>query len=589
MVVPVLFVLAAAAQAPREGTYFQQDVTYRIEATLDDAAGVLRARARMRYTNRSPRTLDTLYFHLHLNAFRPNSAWARRDLQFANRRFQDLGPNDYAFERITSIRVSGRDVQPKFPGGQDSTVLAVPLPQPIRTGGIVTVDFDWSARPSTTPRRQGRRGRHLDFAQWYPRIAVYDKGGWEVQQLLPQGEFYGEFATFDVTLDRAQDQVVGATGVPVQGDPGWEKAAAPGTSKPVYQRTAYAPQREELLGYLSSRIAPGRKRVRFHAEHVHHFAWSTAPDYIYEGGKLDNVAIHVLYQPGDTAWANSAAVKRTANALAFYGDLFGKYPYPQITNVHRIEGGGTEFPMMVMNGSASEGLILHEVGHQWMAEVLANNEWKEGWLDEGFNSFTNNWYNEKTQGLNAWTNDIRTVFQLDSARKSEPLAKAAKDFSDFNIYNAMTYTKPAVVLRMLRDYLGEDVTRRALRDFWTRHQFQHVTGDDLRAAFERASGQNLEWFFQQWFKTVNTLDYSIGTVTTTRGADGNWRTRVEVKRAGEAWMPVVLKVGENTRTLDSRERTQTVEIITADRPTEVVLDPKFSLIDSNPANNRKSL
>src|SRR5262249_15946285 len=116
---------------------------------------------------------------------------------------------------------------------------------------VMTVDFDWNARPSTTPRRQGRRGRHFDFAQWYPRIAVYDKGGWEVQQLLPQGEFYGEFATYDVTLDLAEDQVMGATGVPVAGDPGWEKAAAPGTPKPVYKRDAYAPQREELLGFLN--------------------------------------------------------------------------------------------------------------------------------------------------------------------------------------------------------------------------------------------------------------------------------------------------------------------------------------------------
>jgi hypothetical protein len=87
----------------------------------------------------------------------------------------------------------------------------------------------------------------------------------------------------------------------------------------------------DALGLLTPRVAPGRKRVRWRAEHVIHFAWSTAPDYIYEGGRLDNIAIHVLYQPGDTAWANNVAVQRTADALAFYGDLFGKYPYPQIT------------------------------------------------------------------------------------------------------------------------------------------------------------------------------------------------------------------------------------------------------------------
>ena len=589
MVAGVVIVFAALTQAPQEGAYFQQEVVYRIEATLDENATVLRGRARVRYTNRSPGPLDTLFFHLHLNAFRPNSAWAKRELQSDNRRFQDLGPSDHAFERISSMRVSGREATLIYPGGDDSTVVAVPLPAALAPGRVTTIDFDWTARPSTTPRRQGRRGRHYDFAQWYPRIAVYDRAGWQVQQLLPQGEFYGEFGTYDVTLDVADDQVIGATGVAVEGDPGWEKAAVPGSAQPLYQRDAYAVQRVDALGLLSPRPAPGRKRVRWRAEHVIHFAWSTAPDYIYEGGRLDNSAIHVLYQPGDTAWAKGVALKRTADALAFFGDLFGKYPYPQITNLHRVEGGGTEFPMVIMDGSASAGLILHEVGHQWLAEVLANNEWKEGWLDEGVNSFTNNWYNERSQGLAAWANDIRTVMQLDSAQMSEPIGKAAKDFSDFDIYNYMTYTKPAVVLRMLRDYVGEDVTRRALRDYWTRHQFQHVREADLRAAFERASGQNLDWFFEQWFHTTNTLDYSVGEVTSTQGADGQWRTRVQVNRAGEAWMPVVLKVGASTQTLDSRERGQTVEVTSAERPTEVVLDPTFSLIDSNPLNNRKQL
>jgi len=70
----------SAARAAADTVAVQQGVEYRIEATLDDASGVLRGRARLRYVNRSPFTLDTLWFHQHLNAFRPNSAWAGRDL-----------------------------------------------------------------------------------------------------------------------------------------------------------------------------------------------------------------------------------------------------------------------------------------------------------------------------------------------------------------------------------------------------------------------------------------------------------------------------------------------------------------------------
>src|SRR5690606_28835066 len=140
------------------------------------------------------------------------SAWAQRDLEFGERRFTDLGPDQHAFERVKRIEIGGRRITPVYPGAPDSTVMGVPLPEPIAPGATVTVEMDWDARPSTTPRRQGRRGRHFDFAQWYPRIAVFDRGGWQVQQLLPQGEFYGEFGTYDVTLDVAADQVIGATG-----------------------------------------------------------------------------------------------------------------------------------------------------------------------------------------------------------------------------------------------------------------------------------------------------------------------------------------------------------------------------------------
>jgi hypothetical protein len=583
-----LVLLLAAVQSAQEPPYFQQGVDYRIEATLDDASSVLRARARMRYTNRSPRRIDTLYFHQHLNAFRPNSAWAKRELQFNQRRFQDLGPDQHAFQRLRGVRVNGRNVSPAYPGGDDSTVVAVPLPAPLAPGATTTVLLDWDARLATTPRRQGRRGRHHDFAQWYPRIATYDRGGWQVQALLPQGEFYGEFAAYDVTLELAADQVIGATGVPIEGDPGWAGAARPGHT-PRFRRDAYAVRAPQPLGLLTGAPASGRKRVRWRAEQVHNFAWSTNPEYIYEGGEHRGVAIHVLYQPGDTAWDEGVVVQRTGQALAHYDTLFGPYPYPQITNLHRIEGGGTEFPMMVMDGDAGFGLILHEVGHQWLHGILANNEFKEGWLDEGFTSFTNSWYAEESQGPNVWLSAWRSIIPLEQAKRTQPIATPARDFVDFNTYNAMTYTKPALVLRMLRDYVGEAVARKALRDYYNRHKFRHVTEGDLQAAFERAHGWNLDWFFRQWLHTTGTLDYSIGAVQPLRLSDGTWRTRVEVNRAGDNWMPVVLKVGDRTRKLESRERRQVVWIDTPVRPTEVALDPLQTLIDVDPANNRKPL
>ena len=579
-----LLLVAGVAQ---DTAYFQQHVEYRMEARLDESAEVLNGRMRIQYHNRSPDQIDTLWFHLHLNAFRPNSSWARRELEAGERRFTDLGPDDHAFERVHHVTIAGAGITPVYPGAPDSTVMGVPLPQRVAPGGTVALDIQWDARPSTRPRRQGRRGRHYDFAQWYPRVAVYDRGGWAVQPLLPQGEFYGEFGDYDVTLDVAGDQVLGATGVPVQGDPGWtDNAAAPGT-QPQLRRDAYPAQDPVALGLVRGQPAPGRKHVRWRAQDVHHFAWTTNPDYIYEGSALRDIAVHVLYQPGDTAWANGVAADRTVAALEWFESIFGPYPWPQITNVHRIEGGGTEFPMMVMDGSASESLILHEVGHNFIHGILANNEWREGWLDEGFVSYLTNWAVADRGGQVNWDGSLGAVRRLEEAGLTQPIALESAEFRDFATYGAMTYTKPSLVFRMLHWLMGDDAFRAALRRYYADHRLEHVTERDLRAAVNAASSGNLDWFFDQWIHTTGTLDYSIGELSTRQADDGRWTVQVEVLREGENWMPVDLRVGDSVQRLTARDTRQTVTMSLAGRPTAATLDPDNFLLDLNVANNTK--
>ena len=588
----LLLLGATGADAQNQDSpYFQQGVDYRIEATLDEDAQMLRGRARLLYHNwGSP--IDTIWLHQHLNAFRPNSAWARRELEYGERRFTDLGPDQHAFERFQSVTIDGAAVRPVYPGAPDSTVVGLPLARRLAPGESVTIVMDWTARTSTLPRRQGRRGRHWDFAQWYPRIATYDREGWQTQPLMPQGEFYGEFARFDVTLDLAADQVVGSTGVPVEGDPGWAEAAALGARQPVYQRDAYgAVGVAESLGFLPASAAAGRKRVRFVAEDVHHFAWTTNPDYIYEGGAHEDVAIHVLYQPGDTAWDDGVVVNRTAAAMAFFEEIYGEYPWPQLTNVHRIEGGGTEFPMMQMNGSASEGLIVHETGHQWNMGILAANEWREGWMDEGMQSFLDDWYVEETRSLPAaqvWRETMEGLGRYDAMGMSEPMTWPSARFRDPRSYSTMTYSKPSAVLYMLREHVGEEAFRRAMRAFYEEHALRHVRGVDFFEAVEEASGEDLDWFYETWFEGVNRLDYGIGDVNVEQEGD-EFVTTVEVLRLEDAWMPVTIRMGEENVELRSRERRQMVTFRTSTRPTEVVLDPDFELLDMDRSNNSKTL
>src|SRR5438105_9592967 len=220
--------------------YWQQQVSYRITASLDEPTGVLTGRERIGYVNRSSTTLRDFYVHQYLNAFRPGSRWAAADSAEGRERFQHLGDPDYAFERITAATLLGRALRPDYPYAPDSTIAHWTLARPLVPGDSLVVEIESQARLSTLPRRQGRQGRRFDFAQWYPKVVVYDKYGWEDHPLYPAGEFYGEFATYDVILDVAADQVIGATGVPIEGDPGWEKASGNPGLRVDYQRNYYA-------------------------------------------------------------------------------------------------------------------------------------------------------------------------------------------------------------------------------------------------------------------------------------------------------------------------------------------------------------
>jgi hypothetical protein len=588
---PLLLLLAARDTALKDSLpvagYWPQQVAYRITASLDEPSGVLTGRERITYVNRSPATLRDFYVHEYLNAFRPGSRWAAADSAEQRERFQHLRDPDYAFELISTASLMGEALQPDYPYAPDSTIAHWTLPRPLAPGDSMVVELAWQARPSTLPRRQGRQGRRFDFAQWYPKVVVYDRYGWEDHPLYPAGEFYGEFATYDVALDLPADQVIGATGVPVEGDPGWQRARADTSLVIDYQRDWYHPRPTSTA--RCGGVAAGRKCVRFFAEHVHHFAFSLNPQYRYEEGRYGEVVVRVLYQPEDRAtWGNGVAVRNTVIALAWLDSLFGTYQWPQLTNVHRIEGGGTEFPMMVMDGSASLGLIVHEVGHQYTMGQLANNEWREGWLDEGFSDFQEGWFFEAHGGPPAYEVVEPDVLFLDLERWSEPVSLVSERYRDFTTYNEMVYSKAQLFYEQLRYVVGDETMRRILRSYFARWKLRHVDEDAFRTVAQQVSGRDLAWLFGQWLHGTPLIDYRLKRVARRRLADGRWRTTVTIERRGDGMMPV--EIGDRD-TIYARATGQPaeerVEFTTARRPGRLMLDPRGRTHDYDMLNNEE--
>ena len=562
--------------------YWQQRADYQIIARLDETRERLVASARLTYVNASPDTLRELFVHQYLNAFRPGSRWSADDAREGRVRFQQLNDPASAFERFTAPpRIGGVPVRAEYPGAPDSTVVRLALPRPLAPGDSTIAEFAWEARPSTIPRRQGRRGRSYDFAQWFPKVAVYDRGGWQPHALVPSGELYGEFGTFDVTLILADDQVVGATGVPVEGDPGWARVSRNGavrTGADAYGVVTPGPR---------FKVHAGERAVRFLARGVHHFGWSTSPDYRYEGGAYvrerpatagrfpiwDTVRVHTLYRPGDdTTFGGGRAVARTITALRWLEHVYGPYGYPQMTVLHRIDGGGTEFPMLQMNGGAPQSLILHEGGHIYSYGLLANNEWQSGWMDEGLTSYQTSWALGVTRAslalddgrsaigtppdttrLRARRGALDSASRDDDARvrdgRAQPIGLRGDLFTDFGAYNAAVYTRAERMYGVLRDALGESAFTAFLRDYYARWAFRHVDETAMRASAERVApadrpwARNLGWFFTQWVHDVGTVDYALRNVRWTRtGPGGAWQTRATLLRTGTYRHPMPVGV-----------------------------------------------
>ncbi|HEX5633942.1 MAG TPA: M1 family metallopeptidase [Gemmatimonadales bacterium] len=596
MIASLIAFLAVGDTVRVPGAYWQQEVSYAIDARLDEARQVLEGRQRMAYVNHSPDTLRAIAFHLHLNAFRPHSDWSRADAREARRRFNDLADPDHGFNHVRDVTVDGAPVTAEYPFAPDSTIVRFRLPKPLLPGERLDVRMAFDARPSTVPRRQGRRGRHYDFAHWYPKVVVYDRLGWNEKTLEPAGEFYGEFATYSVQLDVPEDQVVGATGIPVCGDPGWARASAQPGRVPEYGRGRYGdrpgvPPGETCPGTTT----PGRKTILWHAEDVHHFALSMNPDYKYEGGASGRTLIHVLYRPGDEqTWGGGVAVSRTAIALQWLDRLFGPFAWPQITNVHRIDGGGTEFPMMMHNGSAGQGLIVHELGHNYVMGILANNEWREGWMDEGFSEFQQAWFAEVMGETGWWEDGERSMLSLELDDAVEPAGLPSYAFKDFTTYNLGVYSRGELFLHRLRYVVGDDTMQRILREYYRRWQLRHVTESSFRNVAEEVSGRDLGRLFAQGLHDVVLYDYAVGEVKRreVRAVDslpGAWLTRVEVKRLAEGILPIEVMVAaaEDTMVvrLEGERRSEWVEIATRTKPVEVRLDPRGRVGDWNMLNN----
>lgn len=495
------------------------------------------------YTNNSPDTLRRVYYHLYNNAFQPGSEMDARlqsiadpDSRMVNKiknadgkerkesRIASLKPTEIGYLKITNFKQDGKVAAAKEVG----TILEVDLAQPLLPGKSTVFTLDFEGQVPVQIRRSGRNNKEgvaLSMAQWYPKIAEFDFEGWHADPYIAR-EFHGVWGNFDVSITIDKDYTLGGSG--------------------------YLQNKNEIgHGYEDTGVVVAlpkkQKNLTWHfiAPNVHDFTWAADQNYIHDVVPTTfGTTLHFLYKNNPDIVENwKYAEPKTVQLMQYYNSIIGKYPYEQYSVIQGGDGG-MEYAMctLILGEGKKEGLvglIAHEMGHSWFQHVLASNESKNFWMDEGFTSFLeDSGMNElaEKKAENPYEGAYKSYEYMVNSGKEQPMSTHADRFDYNQIYSISAYSKGEVFLSQLIYVIGKENLMKTLKRYYADFKFKHPTPNDILRTAERVSGANLGWYLTDWTQTTNTIDYAIKNVES--ASDGVQRTGITLERIGRTPMPI---------------------------------------------------
>lgn len=523
LIIAMLFPWGIVAQNSVTKHHWQQEVDYTMSIDMDVEKFQFIGDQTLVYTNNSLDTLHRVYYHLYFNAFQPGSAMDARLQTIADpdrrmvktfrspnavvheSRIQKLTPDQIGYLKINRMQQEGKNLNTKVVG----TILEVDLDKPILPNSSTTLTMNFTGQVPEQIRRSGRNsneGVALSMTQWYPKICVFDYEGWHADPYIGR-EFYGNFGKFDVKITIDKNYTIGGTGV-------------------------LQNKNQIGHGYQDANVVvehPKRtKKLTWHfvADRVHDFAWAADPNYIHdkligEGG----VELHFLYKNDPEIIDNWKELpNKTNELLKYFNRHIGTYPYPQYT-VAQGGDGGMEYAMCTLiTGKRSlpslVGVTAHELAHIWFQHVLATNELKYEWMDEGFTTYISDLAmdeimpnkNRKEQ-QHAFEDSYASYRRMVASGKEQPQTTHADRYELNSVYGASSYSKGAIFLAQLIYIVGQENLDKSIKRFYHDFKFKHPTPNDFKRTVERVTGANLDWYLTDWTQTTNTIDYGIKDIS----------------------------------------------------------------------------
>jgi hypothetical protein len=532
---------AFAQNAP----YWQQHVDYKMEVSMDVKNYLYKGKQELVYTNNSPDTLRKVFYHLYPNAFQPGSEMDARlhsikdpDARMVNKikdadgkevkqsRIETLKPNETGFLKITNFKQDGVTAQTRT----SSTILEVTLAKPILPNSKTTFTLDFEGQVPVQIRRSGRNnkeGVELSMSQWYPKLAEFDFEGWHADPYIAR-EFHGVWGDFDVKITIDKEYTIGSSGYLQDKNTighGYEDAGV----------TVVYPKKAKTLTW------------HFIAPNVHDFTWAADKQYTHDIVKGPNdVDLHFFYKNDPKTTGNWKQLESLmVKVMDYYNHKVGAYPYKQYSFIQGGDGGMEYAMCTLMLGSGTlEGILgtaTHELGHSWFQHILASNESKHPWMDEGFTTYIEDSALNELKGdkkeENPFKGNYAAYYQLVNSGKEQPQTTHGDRYDENRPYSISSYIKGSLFLAQLSYVIGQENLDTTLKRYYNDFKFKHPTPNDIKRTAERVSGAELDWYLIDWTETANTIDYGIKDVVDNAG-----KTMVTLERIGRMPMPIDLKV-----------------------------------------------
>ena len=621
LIITSIFFLCCVDLSAQDPVLSDRIANYEMEINLDIESKQLDGLTQLTWKNISSDTITELYFHLYYNAFKNTGSTFFKERGMPSFLTQNIDDEcgwgwsqieSFVDEAENNLIINAEYAQPDDDNAEDQTVLRIPLKNSILPGESAQFSFNWRAKIPQTMIRTGYNKEFYFFAQWFPKVGVYEPEGvrfaetgqWNCHQYHSSGEYYADFGNYKVSMSVPENYIVASS------------------------------------GQLTGQEKKGDKKVwKFEVNDVIDFTWSCSPHYIIQTTEYKDTEIK-LYTYPYKVHLKDRYFPTIKYCMEYLENKLEPYPYPTLSiidpPIHGMFTGGMEYPTLITSLSfeffpegfkTPETLVVHEYIHQYFMQMVATHEVEEAWMDEGITSFF------ESKILDDYLGDTESTINAFGVKSGNKQFNRAEFFGSnkkmlgpnsiksweykHGGYGDIAYNKAALWLQTLEGLLGEEVMDQVFRTYFQRWKFKHPDRQDFIDVVNEISleccsekfPKGMDWFFEQVLFGTDLCDYKVASISNEfkeikRGfyldldncerieeEEERFQNRVILHREGGVKIPIEFDIHFDNGDVErhywsGQERSHDVTNISTKKITKVIIDPEYkNYLDADFINN----